>query len=244
MNPCLLIPIFEHGSTIGAVLDSLAALELPCLVVDDGSGEPTRRTLARAAARHPWVTVERRPHRGRGAALRHGYRVARERGFSHALQLDADGQHDAADGPRLLAAARRRPQALILGDPRFDASAPSSRRWGRWISRVWVWIETGSLEVADPLCGYRCVPLEPMLRVLEETPCGDHMDFDTETVVRLVWSGVPVENVPVRIRYFEGGLSHFHMVRDNLRITRLHTRLVLELLARLARPREQGASRA
>jgi hypothetical protein len=170
--------------------------------------------------------------------------VARDRGFSHALQLDADGQHDASDAPRLLAAARQRPQALILGDPRFDASAPASRRWGRWISRIWVWIETGSLEVADPLCGFRCVPLEPMQRLLEATPCGDHMDFDTETVVRLCWSGVPVENVPVRIRYFEGGISHFHMVRDNLRMTRLHTRLVLELLARRVRPRARGASRA
>ena len=233
MNPCLLIPIYDHGSTIGAVVDSLAGLALPCLVVDDGSGEATCKALEEVAGRHAFARVERLPHRGRGAALRHGYRTAHALGFSHALQLDADGQHSADDAPRLLDAARRRPEALVLGEPRFDESAPASRRYGRWVSRVWVWLETGSFAIADPLCGYRCMPLAATVRALDARPCGDHMDFDPEIAVRLAWSGVPVENVPVRVRYFEGGISHFDLVRDNLRMTRLHTRLVLELLAGL-----------
>ena len=95
VNACVLIPIFDHGETIGGVLEGLASLRLPCLVVNDGSGRETTETLTALAARLPWVEVEHLPtNRGRGAALRHGYRAAWARGFSHAVQLDADGQHD------------------------------------------------------------------------------------------------------------------------------------------------------
>src|SRR5205085_10444782 len=128
VNACLLIPIFDHGDTIGAVLDGLAPLGLPCLVINDGSGPATSETLARLAATRPWVHVEHLAvNRGRGAALRHGYRVASARGFSHAVQLDADGQHDPAEVVAVLRAAQRNPQALVLGDPRFDASPTRSR---------------------------------------------------------------------------------------------------------------------
>jgi len=225
MNPCLLITIYDHGSTIAAVVESLAKFDLPCLIVDDGSDAETRAALDRVRARHAWVRVEHRLHCGRGAALRTGYRLAARQGYSHALQLDADGQHDADDVPALLAAARARPDALVLGEPRFDADAPASRRYGRWISRVWVWIETASLAIRDPLCGFRCIPLDAAVRLLARRPCGDHMDFDPELAVRLFWAGVPVENVRTRVRYFSEGVSHFALVRDNLRMVWLHTRL-------------------
>ena len=106
MNPCLLIPIYNHTDTIADVLAALAYLALPCLVIDDGSNEMTRAVLDSTVRELPWVTVSRLPeNRGRGAALRHGYRSAWAQGFSHAVQLDADGQHDAADVPKFLDAA-------------------------------------------------------------------------------------------------------------------------------------------
>jgi glycosyltransferase involved in cell wall biosynthesis len=235
-RPCLLIPIFDHGATIGDVVRGLAPLALPCLVVDDGSDAETQEALAKLAASHPGVELLRRARRGgRGAALKDGYRAAAARGFTHALQLDADGQHDPREAPRLMDAARRRPAALVLGEPRFDASAPLARRAGRWISRVWVWIETLSLAVRDPLCGFRCMPLAATLSVLERTPCGERMDFDPEIAVRLLWAGVPVENVPVHVRYFEDGISHFELWRDNVAISALHARLFFGMLARLPR---------
>jgi predicted LPLAT superfamily acyltransferase len=236
MKPCLLIPIYDHPATIAAVVEALAPLDLPCLIVDDGSGEETRRVLDRLAPRFEWVRVERHERNaGRGAALQTGYRSAARLGYSHAVQLDADGQHDAADVPAMLDAARRHPDALVLGEPIFDESAPLARRFGRSISRFWVWLETCSLAIRDPLCGFRCMPLLPTVRILDDVRCGTHMDFDLEIVVRLAWAGSPVVGVPTRVRYFADGVSHFDMFRDNVRLTWLHTRLFLGMLLRLPR---------
>jgi len=236
VNPCLLIPIYNHPETITGVLGSLAPLGLPCLVIDDGSDEATRRALDRLTRELPWVTAERLPeNRGRGAALRHGYCSAWRRGYSHVVQLDADGQHDAADVPRFLEVARRNPEALVLGAPIFDESAPRSRRVGRQISRFWVHVETLSFAIDDPLCGFRCLPLERTLDVLSRARLGDRMEFDPEIAVRLVWDGLVVANVPTRVTYFAGGVSHFHMLRDNVRISWAHTRLVFGMLWRSPR---------
>jgi glycosyltransferase involved in cell wall biosynthesis len=227
VNPCLLIPIYNHKDTIGGVLDSLAHLGLPCLVVDDGSDARTQETLRREGARLPWVEVHRLPtNRGRGAALRHGYQRAAERAFSHVVQLDADGQHDPADVPKFLEAARREPEALILGRPIFGAESPRARLYGRKLSQAFVWAVTGSLAIRDPLCGFRCFPLSRTLPLLDGVTLGDRMDFDPEIVVRLAWDGVSIVNIPTRVRYFRGGLSHFRMVRDNILIVRTYLRLV------------------
>lgn len=233
MKPCLLIPIYDHGETIGAVVAGLARYELPLVIVDDGSGEPTRRELEALASRYPWVELHRRPHNGgRGAALRDGYRHAAKAGYSHALQLDADGQHATEDVPSLLEAARRAPRALVLGRPIFDDSAPRIRLFGRKFSQGLVWLETLSFAIRDPLCGFRCFPLAPTVALLERHPLGDHMEFDPEIVVRLVWKGLPVVNVPTRVVYHEGGLSHYAGVRDTLRIAGVHARLVAGMLPR------------
>lgn len=233
MNPCLLIPNYNHGSTMGEVLASLEPLGLPCIVVDDGSSGSTKETLQELGGRFPWVHLETfSKNRGKGAALRTGYRVADGLGFTHTLQLDADGQHDASDLPGLLEAAEHQPEALVLGVPTFH-NAPRSRLFGRRISCFWVWVETCTLEIRDPLCGLRCVPLKPTLRVLRRIPCGDRMDFDPEIVVRLFWEGTPIVNVPCRVRYSADGISHFDLVWDNVRMTWLHTRLFFGMTTRL-----------
>ena len=233
MNPCLLIPIYDHGDTIGDVVESLAYLELPCLIIDDGSGEATRAELARIEASHDGVHVERRDRNGgRGAALRTGYRLAASRGFTHAVQLDADGQHDSRDVPRLLEAAQKDPHALVLGRPIFDDSAPRLRIYGRAISQFWVWVETLSFAIEDPLCGFRCFPLEPTLELLEAHPLGNRMDFDPEIAVRLYWQGLRIVSVPTRVRYHEDGLSHFAPAYDSWLIAKAHVRLVGSMLLR------------
>jgi glycosyltransferase involved in cell wall biosynthesis len=172
---------------------------------------------------------------GRGAALKTGYRRAHQRGFSHVVQLDADGQHDASDLPRFLAAMEREPEALVLGAPVFDETAPRSRLWGRQLSRAMVWLATLSFDVGDPLCGFRGIPLAPTLALLEGVATGDHMDFDPQLVILLHWAGVPVRNVPTRVVYRRDGLSHFDGVRDNARLSALYARSLAGMLARLPR---------
>ena len=229
MRPCLVIAIFDHCDTIAGVVESLAALGLPCIVIDDGSADATRQEVDRLEALHAWVEVERHPrNRGRGAALKTAYRAAASRGMTHVIQLDADGQHDAADVPRLLEAAQTRPEALVLGTPIFDDSVPWVRLHGRKISQLIVWLETLSTSVRDPLCGFRCIPLAATLPLLDRTRMGDRMDFDPELVVRLVRAGVPVVNVPTAVRYPEDGISHFRLVRDNLRIAWAYLRLAVD----------------
>jgi glycosyltransferase involved in cell wall biosynthesis len=241
VKACLLIPIYNHKDEIGGVAEALEPAGLPCLIVDDGSDAATRAVLEELAERHPWVSVHHRPHNGgRGAALKTGYRLAFEGGFSHALQLDADGQHDAADLPRFLAAMERDPEALVLGAPQFDETAPRSRLYGRQLSRVMVWLATLSFDVTDPLCGYRGIPLAATVALLDRVATGDHMEFDPELVIRLHWAGVPVRNVPTRVVYGTGGLSHFDTIRDNARLSAVYAGALAGALLRLPRRRARG----
>ena len=246
MKACTLIPVYEHGATLGAVVDALASSGLPCLVVDDGSGDATRRALDEVAVRHPFVErIRRERNGGKGAALKTGYRAAIERGFSHVVQLDADGQHDAADVPRFLDAMRAQPEALVLGVPVFDASAPRARIVARQLSRGLVWLACLSRAVRDPLCGFRGVPLAAASAVIDATRTGDRMEFEPELAVRLVWRGTPVSSLPTRVVYPPGGVSHFSVRRDYPLLVALYARLVGGMLLRApellrARALEQG----
>jgi hypothetical protein len=148
------------------------------------------------------------------------------------LQIDADGQHDTAQIAGFLAAARARPDAVICGVPRYDASAPLARRAGRWLTHVWVWINTLSLDIADSMCGFRVYPLAPTLALIDEHCPGERMDFDPELLVRLHWRGVPIVNRPTPVTYPPGGVSHFRPWRDNWAISRMHARLFFGMLRR------------
>lgn len=231
MNPCLLIPCYNHAGPLAAVLARLAEFELPCLLVDDGSEPVAAAALDALAAQHPWVSLLRHPHnQGKGGAVMTGLRRAHELGFSHALQVDADGQHDLTDLPALLAEARQHPAALVSGRPLYDDSVPKGRLYGRYITHVWVWIETLSFAIKDSMCGFRVYPLAPTCALLERVALGRRMDFDTEVMVRLHWAGVPMRFVPTRVIYPVDGRSHFRLFRDNLDISWMHTRLVCRLL--------------
>ena len=162
-----------------------------------------------------------------------GLRAAAEAGFSHAVQVDADGQHAIEDIPKLLAEAKRHPTALISGQPIYDDSIPRARLYGRWVTHIWVWIETLSLTLKDSMCGFRVYPLAPTLALAEQVLLGKRMDFDTEVMVRLYWQGNDSYFIPTRVTYPADGLSHFDALKDNLRISWMHTRLFFGMLPRV-----------
>src|SRR3546814_565626 len=174
-----------------------------------------------------------RKNQGKGAAVKSALRAAHARGFTHALQIDADGQHDVGDIPKMLALAQQHPAAVITGQPVYDASVPHGRLAARYLTHVWVWIETLSLGIRDSMCGFRVYPLPAVVAVLEKAHLGSRMDFDPEVLVRLAWSGIAVVSLPTRVTYPEGGQSHFRMVEDNLLITWMHVRLFFGMLWRL-----------
>ncbi|MDQ5878129.1 MAG: hypothetical protein QG584_748 [Pseudomonadota bacterium] len=232
--PAIVIPIYNHRDTIAAVITRLAAYDVPIFIVDDGSNEATQQILAALTASESQVRLSRlAQNSGKGAAVMHGFHEALKAGCTHALQVDADGQHDLADVPLFFEQSRARPEAIVAGQPRYDASAPAGRRYGRYITHFWVWIETLSFSIGDSMCGFRLYPLAPTVALIERCRIPLRMDFDTEIIVRLFWMGIPVINLPTRVIYPAGGLSHFNMWRDNLRISWMHTRLCAGMLLRL-----------
>jgi glycosyltransferase involved in cell wall biosynthesis len=235
-RPCVVIPIYDHGSTIHALVSRLQAHGVPIYIVDDGSHEATRAELERVVRDFPRVRLHRlEKNSGKGTAMKHALRWARDEGMSHALQIDADGQHDPRDLPRFFARAAERPEALIVGEPLFDASAPKARLYGRRLTNFWVCIETLSMAVKDSQCGFRLYPLAAACGLIERAALPRRMSFDIAIVVRLAWEGTPVENLPTKVIYPPGGLSHFDMLADNVRISLLHTLLVFGMLRRLPR---------
>jgi glycosyltransferase involved in cell wall biosynthesis len=232
-RPCALIPIYNHKDTIVETVHGLRAHGLPVVIVDDGSDEATRAVLSALAAGEAAVQLIRLPRNGgKGRALTAGLIAARDAGYTHALQIDADGQHNVGDVPRFLAEGRGDPRALVCGQPIYDESVPRARLYGRYVTHVCVWMETLSFTLRDSMCGYRLYPLDATCAEIDRAPLPARMDFDTEVAVRLIWRGVPVRNLTTRVIYPENGLSHFRMLRDNLRISAMHTRLLLGMLPR------------
>lgn len=234
-RPAIVVPVYNHGMQIGATVERLLAYDVPCILVDDGSNNDCAGILDAIASACPdTVTLLRHSvNAGKGAAVMTGMRDAAHKGYSHVLQIDADGQHDTSAVPGFLEESRQHPDAVICGYPRYDASVPKGRLYGRYATHVWVWINTLSLDIRDSMCGFRVYPLPPAIGVIERNHVGAHMDFDTEILVRLYWRGVPVRNREIQVIYPANGVSHFDLWRDNIRISRMHARLFFGMLKRL-----------
>ncbi|MCE8034135.1 glycosyltransferase family 2 protein [Billgrantia tianxiuensis] len=233
-RPCILIPVYNHPTTIGPVCDELAFLGIPLLLVDDGCDDECAAELDRlATGGHHLLRLT--SNQGKGAAVRAGLQEAQRLGYTHALQVDADGQHASEDLPAFLATLESAPETLVVGYPRYDASVPRMRFFGRYATHVWVWINTLSLEIRDSMCGVRLYPVAALNRLLARHPCGDRMTFDTEVLVRWHWAGGALAHRPVRVHYPRDGVSHFALWRDNRQISAMHTRLFFGMLLRLPR---------
>jgi glycosyltransferase involved in cell wall biosynthesis len=173
---------------------------------------------------------------GKGAALYDGLNAARREGFTHALTMDADGQHPAGRIRAFMSASTAAPEAMILGDPVFDASAPRIRLRGRRIANWCTNLETLWAGVHDTLFGFRVYPIAPLIEVMRHSRWMRRFDFDPEAVVRLAWRGTPLINLPAPVQYFtaeQGGVSHFNYWRDNVLLTSMYLRLLAGFVIRL-----------
>ena len=232
-RPCAVIPVYNHHAPLKRIVAALRGNRLPVILVDDGSGAETKAVLAQLTAADQEVECLTQPeNRGKGVAVLAGFVRAGARGYSHALQIDADGQHDTADIPAMLALAEEHPELLISGVPRYDESVPAVRFYGRYLTHGFIWLDTLSTRLEDSMCGFRVYPLEPTLTLMQRVRIGARMDFDTDIMTRLYWAGTESLFLPTRVRYPEGGLSNFRMLRDNARMAWLHLRLFLGMLPR------------
>ena len=232
-RPCVLIPTYDNPRTIRAVVEGARAFVSDVVVVDDGSHEEGRAACADLAREGLAIVAHREVNGGKGAAMKTGFAVAAERGFTHAVQVDGDGQHDLSRIPRFVELASGRPDALVLGYPIYDDTLHKGRYIARLVTRFWNFIEVLGPKLKDTMIGFRVYPIDA---ALASGTRGDRMSFDIEIPVRMVWNGVPVINEPVEVRYLteeEGGVSHYRTLQDTLTISLLHTRLCMEGLLRL-----------
>jgi len=233
----LLIPSYNTGAAVYDTVRAARAHWNPVWVVTDGSTDGTPEGLLAMAANDPGLQVIALPaNAGKGAAVLHGLNAARAAGFTHALTMDSDGQHPAELIPSFMQTSIAHPETMVLGRPVFDASAPLLRVRGRRVSNWWTNLETLGAGIDDSLYGFRVYPIADLIAVMRRQPWMRRFDFDTEAVVRLAWRGVKPLNVAAPVKYLtaeEGGVSHFRYGRDNVLLTWMHLRLMLEFALRL-----------
>lgn len=230
----VLIPSYNTGPRL---LDTVRrALEhwSPVWVVVDGSTDGSDAPVRALAAGDSRIRVIIRDRNGgKGAAVATGVDAALAAGFTHVLTMDSDGQHPADRIPDFMAASLAQPDALVLGRPVFGPEVPLERLHGRKLSVGLAHFEILGRGIDDPLFGFRVYPAAALQRALASTRRARGFDFDPEVAVRLVWAGVPTVNLPASCRYLskaEGGVSHFHYLRDNVKLVWLHARLIAQLL--------------
>ncbi len=232
-RPCFIIPVYNHASGLRCTIAALAHMGLPCIVVDDGSERECASAVAALTQQHVWIETIRRHHNGgKGAAVKDALRRAFFRGYSHALQIDSDGQHNIDDVAAFLAAAAAQPLGVVTGSARFDASVPRVREIFRRFTQLWVHINTWSMQIEDSMCGFRVYPIAETIAVIDQQHTGDRMEFDIEVLVKLKWRGTRVTCVPTLVRYPPDGVSHFSLLRDNALISWMHARCFFGMLVR------------
>lgn len=235
MNCAFVIPVYRHGSTLEDVVKSLLPYKLPIIVVDDGNEAEEAALIAQVAERHSEVIiVKHAKNGGKGAAMTSAVRKAQELGFTHVFQIDADGQHDVSCCGFFLDAAQKNQETLICGYPLYDSSAPVLRLNGRKFSNAWARFVSWNYRIVDSLCGCRIYPVKPYSELLRHHAVIDsRMGYDADILVRLLWKGVKLISLPVKVTYAKDGVSNFRMVRDNVHISVTYARLCVGMILRL-----------
>lgn len=233
----VLIPSYNPGEKVYETVRSARQYWNPVWVVVDGSNDGSEVILQKMAAEDAGLRVIYLPqNKGKGAAVLQGLHLAAKEGYMYVLTMDSDGQHPPDLIPAFMNESIKRPDAMILGKPIFDAKAPNIRVQGRKVSNWWANVVTLWAGIDDSLFGFRVYPIEPLIKVMRFQPWMRHFDFDPEAAIRLSWRGVKVINLPAPVLYFstdEGGVSHFRYLRDNILLTWMYTRLFIGFVLRL-----------
>lgn len=232
-RPCIIIPCYNHSALLAPLMKKLIDFQLPIIIINDGSNSENTSILQKIADDFEIHLFHHSKNLGKGATMLTGFQKAYELGYSHGLQIDADGQHNVEDIPKFIQLAKESPQTLISGLPIYDESIPKARLYSRYITHFWVWVETLSFSIKDSMCGFRIYPLKEVNSLIKSHYIGQYMDFDTEIMVKLYWHGIKVSFIPTKVIYPLTGISHFRMVKDNLLISWMHIRLVTGMIIRI-----------
>ena len=230
----IVIPVYNHPHYLADLVQYLEQFQFPIILVNDGSHAECTAILRKLDQQFDQVSlIEHVENKGKGQAVITGLRYAAHIGMTHALQLDADGQHHWDDVAKFFQLSQQQPEAMVIGQPIVDASVPKKRLYGRYITHFWVWVNSLSFDIKDSMCGFRIYPLDTTIAVLNKAKFQPRMGFDSEILVRLKWEDVPFINIPTPVIYPEHGISHFDAWRDNIGISKAHATLFIEMLKRL-----------
>lgn len=234
LKPCLIIPIYNHSPEFERILPHLRSLGVKTLLINDGSElHHTDALIRMTKSDEQWLElISLSENSGKGKSVCIGLALAKEKGFSHALQIDADGQHQLNDIPLFLKEAAHYPDAVITAVRNYK-NAPSSRVYGRKVTDFWVWVNTLSLHIKDSMCGFRVYPLDPVLHKLNLEKIRQRMDFDTDILVKIYWAGISIRQLSTDVEYCLDINSHFDVWKDNIRISLMHSSLFFGMLLRI-----------
>jgi glycosyltransferase involved in cell wall biosynthesis len=225
---CVVIPSYNSGPRLEQTVREVMAVWQPVIVVNDGSTDGSADNVIRLAQNEPGLHALAQPRNtGKGAAVFSAFNYAVDKGFTHGVVFDADGQHDAADIPKLMEASKENPLALVMGVPEFGEDAPTSHVLGHALADFFARVESLRPSLGDSLFGLRVYPMLATIRAMKRIRGGRRFDFDTQMAVRLPWLGVPTVKVPAKVRYSSGRTRHFRYLRDNLLLLRVHLGLLL-----------------
>jgi len=225
----MVIPTFNNAGFLKKFLDEVLTYQAQLILVNDGSTDETAGILSGYPASTMEVISFPR-NIGKGAALKAGFKRALEMGFDHAITLDSDSQHRAADIPAFLEILEDESPSLIIGSRQLDQeNVPGKNRFANRFSSFWFRIETG-LRVKDTQSGFRLYPIREQegIRLFS-----GKYEFELEVLVKTAWEGIPIREIPIQVYYPPGNkrVSHFRPFRDFLRITLLNFLLLFLGLA-------------
>lgn len=224
---CFLIPVYNHGLLLEKNIDKIASHKLPVILIDDGSNMETKKALMRIVESHSGITcITLQKNSGKGAAMQEGFLHCVKHGFTHAFQIDADGQHDLNAISFFISLSIASPNSAIIGYPEYDDTVPTIRKKGRKITNFFVALESLHFDIKDAMIGFRIYPVHETARIYLNFFIGKRMTIEFELLTRLYWAGVPVQYAPVHITYPPDGISHFRMIKDNLLISLKHAQLL------------------
>lgn len=222
LKVCVLIPTYNNHKTLKRVVDGVLQYTTNVIVINDGSTDTTPEIL-KQYSKIEVLSVY--PNKGKGNALRVGFKKARELGYDYAITIDSDGQHFPSDVPVFIENLEQANQpVLLIGNRNMDQDGiPKKSSFGNKFSNFWFWFETG-IKLDDTQSGYRMYPLQ----YIPKRYFTNKFEFEIEIIVRTAWNGVIVKNIPVNILYdLNERVSHFRPFKDFTRISILNTILVI-----------------
>ena len=230
MHCCIIIPIYNHQFWITELLQQLQPWGIPCIIIDDGSEPECHKLLTSLVQTYKqWVHLHRlESNQGKGAALKVGFMKVHEFGFSHAVQIDADGQHCASNIPALIQEAKTHPESLICtySPTPSPYQEPKRMHYRRALAKLSVWLHTHSFSIKDVTNGFRVYPLLSTTKILEEEELGNRMSFDIEMMIHFYKRQMDIRQLPSEVFYPDNGLSHFRHYKDNLEVMGQLTKLL------------------